>query len=36
MAAPFVIPAKVGIQSPEAPSLGLDPRFRGGDVLERG
>ena len=36
MAAPFVIPAKAGIQGPKAASLGLDPRFRGGDVLERG
>jgi hypothetical protein len=36
MAAPFVIPAKAGIQSTNAPSRGLDPRFRGGDVPERG
>jgi hypothetical protein len=36
MAAPFVIPVKAGIQGPKAPSLALDPRFRGGDILERG
>src|SRR5207237_1682826 len=26
-----VIPAKAGIQGPHAPSVALDPRFRGGD-----